>query len=426
MSLQMETQMLPPLPEKPDTPEHFKDIAPDDAVAAAQADVKANEKLERSRKKTGVLIGIFCGISIAALAAVAVMYFALHLDIVQLMLIAGAAIALGGVTILIISAVRSAKMRKAQDLLFDKHPGIAPDGWVTDAQNYADAWYSYEVLLQNAQSLRGDLDGRIAALQEKMDALTGGISMAECQNLWTKTIDAWDVLSDARRDLQHAETHAQTLQAMVRPAQPPKFPDTLTTSEEENTATLTEARLKQRQLHTKLGQCLGQAESIGSEALLKARLDTLNRRIARLEDTYYALEMAQDALREATMQLQRRFAPRISKRAQELFGKLTDGRYNRLTLTQDLSLNTSAENEDTLRSAQWRSDGTADQLYLALRLAVAEELTPDAPLVLDDALVRFDDQRLKKAMEILKEEAGSKQVILFTCQSREKQMEETL
>ena len=155
---------------------------------------------------------------------------------------------------------------------------------------------------------------------------------------------------------------------------------------------------------------------------MKARLDTLNRRIARLEDTYYALEMAQDSLRDATTTLQRRFAPRIAKRAQELFGKLTGGRYQRLTLTEDLSVNASAENEDTMRSAQWRSDGTVDQLYLALRLSVAEELTPEAPLVLDDALVRFDDKRLAVTLDILRETAENKQVILFTCQGREKKM----
>ena len=57
----------------------------------------------------------------------------------------------------------------------------------------------------------------------------------------------------------------------------------------------------------------------------------------------------------------------------------------------------------------------------ALRLAVAEELTPDAPMVLDDAFVRFDDKRLAAAMDILKEESQSKQVILFTCQNREQQ-----
>ena len=78
------------------------------------------------------------------------------------------------------------------------------------------------------------------------------------------------------------------------------------------------------------------------------------------------------------------------------------------------------EDEDTLRNALWRSDGTMDQLYLALRLAVSEELTPDAPLVLDDAFVRFDDTRLTQAMDILKESGEHKQVILFTCQGRER------
>jgi uncharacterized protein YhaN len=63
-----------------------------------------------------------------------------------------------------------------------------------------------------------------------------------------------------------------------------------------------------------------------------------------------------------------------------------------------------------------------DQLYLALRLAVAEELTPDAPLVLDDALVRFDDTRLKAALDILQEMGQNKQVILFTCQGRENRL----
>ena len=122
----------------------------------------------------------------------------------------------------------------------------------------------------------------------------------------------------------------------------------------------------------------------------------------------------------ATTQLQRRFAPRISKRAQALFGKLTGNRYQRLTLGEDLGLQACTEDEDTLRTALWRSDGTVDQLYLALRLAVSEELTPESPLVLDDALVRFDDTRLAAAMDILREAGNAKQVILFTCQNRER------
>ena len=161
---------------------------------------------------------------------------------------------------------------------------------------------------------------------------------------------------------------------------------------------------------------------MGQEAALRTQLKAVNRRIQQLEDTYAALELAQRALSAATTELQRRFAPRISKRAQALFSQLTGGRYAQLTLSEDLSLNIRAEAEDTLRPSLWRSDGTVDQLYLALRLAVAEELTPDAPLILDDALVRFDDSRLATALDILRQAGQTKQVILFTCQGREKKL----
>ena len=100
---------------------------------------------------------------------------------------------------------------------------------------------------------------------------------------------------------------------------------------------------------------------------------------------------------------------------------LTDGRYDRMHLQRDFSLMAGTGRETVLRSALWRSDGTADQLCLALRLAVAEALMPDAPLILDDALVRFDDRRLEKALVLLKEEARSRQVIVFTCHGREMQ-----
>ena len=161
--------------------------------------------------------------------------------------------------------------------------------------------------------------------------------------------------------------------------------------------------------------------SLGTVQRLDGELAQANRRITRLEQTYAALTIALDTLTEARQELQRRFSPRITKRAGELLSCLTGGRYDRLIWGEDFSLAASAGGEDTLRPAMWRSDGTVDQLYLALRLAVAEELTRDTPLILDDALARFDDTRLAAALELLTREAEHRQVILFTCQNREKQ-----
>ena len=166
----------------------------------------------------------------------------------------------------------------------------------------------------------------------------------------------------------------------------------------------------------------GAMTAIGDEQLLQNRIDGLRRRIGELEETAAALDIAQQTLSAATEQLQRRFAPRIAERAKNFFARLTDGRYDRLNLTRELAVDTGAAGELTLHGAQWRSEGTVDQLYLALRLAVAEELTPDAPLVLDDAMVRFDNDRLEAALAILKLEAKHKQVIIFTCHGREQQL----
>ena len=158
---------------------------------------------------------------------------------------------------------------------------------------------------------------------------------------------------------------------------------------------------------------LGQREALERQ---KAQVDG---RIALLKDWQAALELSLTTLETAKQELQRRFAPQISRRAQELFSRLTGGRYNRLTLGTDFGLQVAAQEDVTLHSAQYPSDGTVDQLYLSLRLAVAEALTPEAPLILDDALVRFDDARLKIALEVLGQEAKEKQVLLFTCQRRE-------
>jgi hypothetical protein len=417
LDLQTEVASLPQKPAEPTVSTHYSGIA--DVVAAAEADFAKRNSLE-TKKKNGIIPVLLI---LAALICGAGGYVISRALTHPLPLFAGGAAAVILVIIAILtSALRGKKLRSELDALVKRHPGIAPDAWVSDAQKYAAAQATYQDALSKWQAANGAFESHRAAVECEIAEVTDGKGFKECLQSCKQILTAWDELEAARREAQTAETILQALQSSAQPAVKPTKPDDLTYSTEETDRLLADAHFTQRQLHLKLGQYLGQAETLGQESLLKARLDTLNRRIARLNDTYYALEMAQDALHDATTTLQRRFAPRIAKRAQELFGKLTGGRYQRLMLTEDFSINASAENEDTMRSAQWRSDGTVDQLYLALRLSVAEELTPEAPLVLDDALVRFDDKRLAVALEILRETAENKQVILFTCQGREKNL----
>lgn len=230
-----------------------------------------------------------------------------------------------------------------------------------------------------------------------------------------RQLGQWDELERCREDLVKAREHLTALEAMARTAPAPDVEDKLDLDPEETAQALTRGREQLRQIQMEVGQCRGRMEHLPEARALEQQLAECKARLQELELTYTALGYAQKALEEATEELQRRFAPRITHRAQEFLTRLTDGRYGQLQLSQELSLRTAASDELTARSTRWRSDGTADQIYLALRLAVWEELMPQGPLVLDDALVRFDDRRCTAAMELLKELARHRQVIVFSC-----------
>ena len=413
--LQMEERMLPAPPEKPQISERYQGLAPEDALSQAREAARQYSDLATGIRRPGVLLWI-----LAALLAIGggVMYF-LALPYWYAVLGAGGALLILSL-ILTLVRIRKNKALQAEMAALCSRWGSDPRLWIPEAEQNLQTQAQYSDTLSRCNALRGDLDGRKAALEAQIRQLAGTESLDALRERWAQILGHWDAYGDARRDLQQADALVATIQAMSKPAQPPAYPDALTHTSEETEALLSSARFELRQLQLKLGQNQGRSQALGQKEVLESQLRSVNRRIHKLEDTYAALELAQNALYAATTELQRRFAPRISKRAQALFGKMTGNRYQRLTLGDDLSLQAGAEDEDTLRAALWRSDGTVDQLYLALRLAVSEELTPEAPLVLDDAFVRFDGTRLEAAMDILKEAGEHKQVILFTCQDRER------
>lgn len=171
-----------------------------------------------------------------------------------------------------------------------------------------------------------------------------------------------------------------------------------------------------------ISQLEGRLSALGDPVLLEARLDNLEEERGQLETDFEALSLAREVLSQADEQLHARFSPQLSQQAAVYFSKLTQGKYDQITL--DRSLNVTVREAGGLgdRPLAYLSRGTADQLYLALRLAVAQLVLPPeqtVPLILDDALLTFDDHHLAVTLELLAELAQQRQVILFTCQHRE-------
>ena len=417
-SLQLEVQMQPGAPEVPEAPLPFRGLTPQEALRQAKEDSNLySQCLEHQKPRSTWVFGI--GIGLIACAISNWLMNLVEFIPPLILLILGVVVSIAGLI------YHNNCQRKYQDVQHtaqrteDRYRPVPADKWVALAEDYNRRTAEYEAaMVRHAENL-AHIKGDMAAVLQQLDELTAGVSYIQWEQQMRQALEQHKAYTDALRQLRQAQSVSRVLSDQGQLPQPPQQPDPLSYSAAETARLLSDVKSELHQLQLQLGRCHGQMESLGQEQLLRSRLAEVDARLVRLNETFAALELAQKYLADASAELQRRFAPRISKRAQELFGKLTGERYDRLTLGSDLSLMVSADREDTLRSSLWRSDGTVDQLYLALRLAVAEELTPGAPLVLDDALVRFDDTRLQAAMEILKEEAENKQVILFTCQSRE-------
>jgi hypothetical protein len=232
------------------------------------------------------------------------------------------------------------------------------------------------------------------------------------------------------RKLQaQAETHPRRTmeEALIQRDRAKRYYDALV-QQEGGRALPPEAEACQESLHAaqrELAQVQGQLSALGDPVLVDAQLDQVQETLAAQQEDYDALDIALEALQEADEQIHARLSPQLSRQAGEYFSRLTQGRYTGVGLTRDLAVTVREGTDLADQPLSYLSQGTVDQLYLALRLALAQVVLPagaDCPMVLDDALVTFDDTRLALALRLLQDLSRSRQVLLFTCQSREGQM----
>ena len=168
-----------------------------------------------------------------------------------------------------------------------------------------------------------------------------------------------------------------------------------------------------------------QAETLSRQAAALGDPDALSAKLQALEDTRTALQkreraltLAMDALATAAQTLTEAYGPRLTAPAGRYLSALTGGQFDGLVL-QDGQVLTARERPSGLqRPLEQLSRGTADQVWLSLRLALTGLLLPPAaPLILDDALLTFDSGRTAAALEQLRREG--RQILLFSCRKLE-------
>lgn len=146
------------------------------------------------------------------------------------------------------------------------------------------------------------------------------------------------------------------------------------------------------------------------------RYEEIKKQLAEAEHEAEAIDLALNTIQELSGDIYDQYGPGISRRVSEMVSRITQGQYTDIKL--DEQLNIKVRREDRYIGAEFLSTGTLEQIYLAVRLAVAEEMSGSGmPLLLDDIFGAYDDARLEAVLQCLNS-YGAEQVILFTAGDR--------
>lgn len=178
---------------------------------------------------------------------------------------------------------------------------------------------------------------------------------------------------------------------------------------------LDEARARR---DTALGELAEFESGLPDVAEAEERVASGQAELARLEGLDQTLGTAIKFLEAAQERVHRDIAPVLRSTVLERLDQVTGGRYTDCLVNPETLAVEVADAEGQWRTARLLSHGTAEQLYLLLRLALARHLTDPSgeacPLILDDVVSAADTERKRELLETLLSVSESTQVILFT------------
>jgi len=160
-------------------------------------------------------------------------------------------------------------------------------------------------------------------------------------------------------------------------------------------------------------------ESDRTSAELRFDREQILSEMSGLATEWFALDWSVQTLESLRTEFERNHQPPILARAKAHLEWLSGGRYvNLWTPLGEHSLCVDDRDGNTL-IVEHLSGGTREQLFLAIRLALIEHFTDqgaELPVVLDDILVNFDEERTQAAIDLLLDQASRhQQVLFFTC-----------
>jgi len=405
----------------------FPGLTGDEAVTKAASDCAAWQAAQEKAKRYAKTIPLLIIVGLIWLIGLAIPFFLKngtnYVSILGLIVF--------GVFVLLayLQRGRAVKVRNKAALLLTPYDVQTPEELTAKAQDYRERCQKAEKAAHEAEVIQNAVTER----QEKRDTTKTQLldfvhqfapearDMFGCSAALSRALNIDHDMALARERTEERRRRLEDLKAQdpgpVEGDTELPIPD-MGPAETDRALARVSERLEQ--VSAQLNQARGTLQAMGDPAALSARAERLEEELHRRRREYDALSVAMDALTQANAQLQERFSPELNRLTGRYMARLTGDKYQAVTLTRELEGFVRAGEGVLPRSALYLSRGTADQLYLALRLAVCRLCLPDRPpILLDDALASFDDERLEAALELLWELSDKQQILLFTCQRRE-------
>lgn len=156
---------------------------------------------------------------------------------------------------------------------------------------------------------------------------------------------------------------------------------------------------------------------------LQKELETLYQNHVKIDGTeteIAALTLAIDRLCEISAEIYQKSGGRLGERASLILSEITSGRYQHIMVDDTMTVR--IHTPERVLGLHQVSGGTLQQIYFALRMAAGDLLCGGAvlPVILDETFAMYDDRRLEAVLRWLRD--SGRQVILFTCQKREREI----
>jgi len=282
------------------------------------------------------------------------------------------------------------------------------------------AEHAADEIKEEMQSLKNEFETRVKAFAPEATDFTKAF---EALTEMSKVMDRLEVANSERTAAAHLNK-TLTAQYDGDPTEPVPDDGLQTPLRSKSEATYELRRLEKEldTLKNNYAMAMGEVRAIGDPVVLGAKRGTMLDRLGELTRQYEALGLAIEVLAEADSEITARFSPLLGQRAGYYIDRLTGGEYKRVIFDKSLTPSAERAGETVSRDILYLSGGTVDQIYLALRLAICDLTFPPekaCPIILDDALISFDEARMGKALTLLKELSKFRQVLLFSCHNRE-------